>query len=109
MSTASQKIEFDYDGEHYTLEFSRNVIRQLEASGFVINELETKPATRIPQFFAGAFLMHHKRTTKEKINEIFSHFTRRDELIEKLVEMYYGAMTSLIEDTEENDPKKIEW
>ena len=105
----SQAIEFDYDNQHYTLEYSRNVVRQMEASGFSINEVDTRPATRIPQLWQGAFMMHHKRTPKETINEIYTHFTKKDQLIEKLVELYFEAMTSLIEDAEENDPKKIEW
>jgi len=106
----AQKIEFDYENEHYVLEFSRNVIKQMEASGFIVSELDIKPMIRIPQLFEGAFIMHHKRERKEKINEIYSHITKKDELIQKLTEMYYEAMTSLIDDEGiENDPKKIEW
>jgi hypothetical protein len=106
----AQKIEFDYENTHYILEFSRNVVRQMESTGFVITEIETKPMTRIPQLFEGAFIMHHRRERKEKVTEMFNHFTRKDELIEKLAEMYYEAMTTLIDDTEvENDSKKIEW
>jgi hypothetical protein len=106
----AQKIEFNYENTHYVLEFSRNVVRQMEATGFVISEIDTKPMTRIPQLFEGAFVMHHRKERKEKITEIFSHFTRKDDLIMKLTEMYYEAMTTLIDDEEvENDTKKIEW
>lgn len=106
----AQKIEFDYENQHYILEFSRNVCRQMESAGFIITEIDTKPATRIPQLFEGAFLLHHKRVKGEKIKEIYKHISRKDELIQKLAELYYEAVSTLMdEETEEDDPKKIEW
>lgn len=105
----AEKIEFNYLGTDYVLEYTRKTIRDMEARGFVINEIDTKPMTRIPQLWAGAFLCHHKREKEERINEIFNLMADRDELVKKLVEMYYSAMSTLIEEEEVDESKKIHW
>lgn len=104
----SQYIEFNVDGEHYTLGYTRNTIRQMEQSGFNINELNAKPMTLIPRLWAGAFLMNHKREKQERINHIWNRMDRKDELVEKLTDMYLDAMSTIIEE-EETDSPKIEW
>lgn len=105
----AKRIEFDYDGQHYTLGFSRATIQKMENSGFVISNLTSKPSLTIPAFFAGSFLLCHKREKQEKIQEIYKHMTNKDKLIEALTEAYYEALDSLMEEPEEDDPKKIEW
>ena len=105
----AQKIEFEYEGTHYTLEFTRDVVRQMENAGFIIDEIQTKPALRIPQLFSGAFLRRHRREKQEKIEEIYKHMSDKDRLISKLSEMYYESLSTVMDDPEEDDPKKIIW
>jgi len=106
----AQTITFEYDGQKYELEYTRATVRQMENSGFNIAEIDSKPVTRIPQLWSGAFICHHRKLTQEKINEIYKHMARKDELIEKLATMYYEAISTLVDDdVEDDDPKKVDW
>lgn len=102
-----QKITFDYNGTHYELGFSRRTARDMEQAGFNIYELETKPLTRIPQLWDGAFLLNHRKTTKELRNEIYNRIRDKQTLIEKLGECYLDAVATLVD--EEGTEDFIEW
>ena len=106
----SKKIKFEYNGRNYTLEYSRETVKQMESHGFKINEIDSKPQTMITMLFAGAFLMHHRNvfTKRKLIDEIFSKFTNRDSLVETLAEMYQEPVLSLLDEPEE-DEGNIKW
>lgn len=97
------------DGREYTLEFTRDSIRSMERSGFVISEIDSKPMTVLPRLFSGAFLAHHKFVKQETIDEIYKKLTKKSELIEKLAEMYNETIESLVEEPDEGDEGNIEW
>ena len=63
----ANQITFEYNGKSYCLEYTPETIKTMEASGFNINELGDKPATRIEQLWAGAFLEHHRRNTSNTV------------------------------------------
>ena len=44
----NKKIEFDYEGKHYTLEYNRNAVALIERQGFCIDELVKKPMSMLP-------------------------------------------------------------
>jgi hypothetical protein len=106
----SKKITFTYDGKNYTLEYSREAIKQMEAQGFKIDEIDSKPQTMITMLFAGAFLMHHKNVFANRtlLDEIFSKFTHRGSLVETLATMYQESLLSLL-DEPEDDEGNITW
>lgn len=93
-------IHFTYDDVPYTLEYTRNTIRQMERRGFIAKDVQDKPATGIPDLFAGAFLAHHKYLKREKIDEIYNNLKDRSTLVTKLVDLYNEPILSLIEDEE---------
>lgn len=105
----AKQINFEYEGKEYTLEFTRESIKQMEREGFVLEDVVRKPMLTLPVFFAGAFKAHHKYDTKQKkIEEIFEKFTNKQALFSKLVDMYqYPMETMLDEDTQEGNA--IEW
>lgn len=105
---ANKQISFAYEDMEYTLEFSRNTVRQMERGGFRFDKISEEPATYIPMLFEGAFLLHHKRVKSEKISEIFKNIQAKDELIPKLATMYQEALSTLMEDPED-DAKKVTW
>ena len=105
----AQTIDFEYEGTKYTLEFSRATIKQMENTGFTIADLNRKPATSWPIFFSGAYLLHHRKLKEDKIREIYKHMTDKDRLMERLTEMYYEALSTLMDDPDEDDAKKIVW
>lgn len=101
----AKKIKFTYDGKNYTLEFNRASVKQMEAQGFRIDEIEAKPLTSIQMLFSGAFIMHHKNVSGNKnlCSEIYDSLKNRDELITLLAEMYQEPLLSLLDEPEETE------
>jgi hypothetical protein len=105
----SKQINFEYEGKEYTLEFTRESIKQMEREGFVLDDVVRKPMSTLPVFFAGAFKAHHKFDTKQKkIEEMFERFTNKEALFSKLLDMYQYPMETLI-DNETNEGNAIAW
>lgn len=103
-----KQINFKHNDKEYTLEYTRESVKQMEREGFVANDIVTKPMLTLPKLFAGAFKAHHKYDTKQKqIDEIFELFTNKQALIEKLAEMYAEPMETLMDDS--NEGNAIAW
>ena len=98
-------IKFSYEGKEYTLEFTRDTIKQLERSGFNIADAITKPMLTIPQLFAGAFLAHHRFVKQETVDAIFERMTNKSALLEKLVDLYQRPLEALM--SEGKDEKNV--
>lgn len=106
------KINFTYKDIPYVLEYDRNSIIQMEASGLVISEFLERPITNIQIAFAGAFLKNHKKTaTNQKlVTEIYDLFENKEELISTLVTMIGETYDSLLGDKEDDNTEgKIKW
>ena len=100
----SKQINFTYNGKEYTLEYTRESVKQMEREGFVANDIMTKPMLTLPKLFAGAFKAHHRFDTKQKqIDEIFELFKSKQALVEKLAEMYAEPMETLLDDVDEGN------
>lgn len=104
----AKTINFSYKDVDYTLEYNRRSIEKMEQSGFRLEDIGNKPATNIPKLFAGAFLMHHKFVKTELIDEIFSMLPNKEELFQKLVEMYEEPLNALLTDPE-GDEGNLTW
>lgn len=99
-----KQLNFEYKGKEFTLEYTRETVKQMEREGFVANDIITKPMNTLPKLFAGAFKAHHKYDAKQKdIDEIFDLFSNKEALIEKLAEMYHAPFESLMEDADEGN------
>ncbi len=100
----AKQLNFEHRGKEYTLEYTRESIKQMEREGFVGGDIVTKPMTTLPKLFAGAFKAHHKFDTKQKqIDEMFDLFKNKNALIEKLAEMYAEPMETLMDDVDEGN------
>ena len=106
----NKQLRFTYLDKEYCLEYTRSTVAMMEKKGFVASDIETKPVTVLPALFAGAFLMHHRKvsTNTKLVEEIYSKFTNRDELISTLVKMYQEPILSLFDEPEE-DEGNIVW
>ena len=103
-------LNFEYKGKEYTLEYTRESVKQMEREGFVANEIITKPMLTLPKLFSGAFKAHHKYDTKQKqIDEMFELFTNKSALVEKLAEMYAEPIESLMDDENVDSGNAIAW
>ena len=105
-----KQINFEYNKKEYTLEYTRETIKQMEREGFVAGDILTKPMLTLPKLFAGAFKAHHRFDTKQKmIDEIFELFTNKQALIEKLAEMYAEPMETLMDNESIAEGNAIVW
>lgn len=109
MAKDVKRLNFEYNDKKYCLEFSRATARLMESNGFNPNELSEKMQVRLPELWAGAFLMHHRATNPKVIEEIYGNITKKQELFEKLTEMYMATYESLLEEPEEDNPGNVIW
>ena len=106
----AKQLTFEYKGKEYTLEYTRESVKQMEREGFVASDIVNKPMLTLPKLFAGAFKAHHKFDTKQKtIDEIFELFKNKQALIEKLAEMYATPMETLMDDDSIDEGNAIAW
>ena len=105
----AKKISFEYKGKEYTLEYTRESVKQMQREGFAASDLVNKPMIVLPQLFAGAFKAHHRFDVKQKdIEEIFAQFKNKQALVEKLAEMYHEPLETLMDDPED-EGNAIAW
>ena len=105
-----KQINFEYKNKEYTLEFTRESVKQMEREGFVAGDILTKPMLTLPKLFAGAFKAHHRFDIKQKqIDEIFELFTNKQALVEKLAEMYAEPMETLMDNDSVDEGNAIAW
>jgi hypothetical protein len=104
----AKQITFEFEGKNYTLEFTRKSIEIMERQGFVIGDIVDKPMLTLPALFAGAFLAHHRSIKRKEIDGIYEKMTNKEELLQKLAEMYNEPLEALMEEPEENEGN-VEW
>lgn len=100
----AKQIKFEFDGREYTLEYTRETVKQMEREGFKSSDVIDKPMLSLPRLFAGAFKAHHKWGVKpDTIEKIFNSFTNKDALFEKLAEMYNNPMEEMLDEPDEGN------
>lgn len=105
----AKQLNFEYKEKEYTLEYTRESVKQMEREGFVAGDIVNKPMLTLPKLFAGAFKAHHKYDVKQKqIDEMFDLFTNKTALVEKLAEMYAEPMETLMDDAKD-EGNSIAW
>lgn len=105
-----KQLNFEHKNKAYTLEYTRESVKQMEREGFVASDIFEKPMLTLPKLFAGAFKAHHKFDTKQKqIDEIFELFKNKQALVEKLAEMYSEPMEALLDDDNIDEGNAIAW
>lgn len=95
------KIEFNYKDHKYTLGFTRESVKRMENSGFVLGDIGDRPMTVLPALFAGAFIAYHPNVRRSLIDEMYEHTTNRKELLHALAEMYNEPISALLDEPEE--------
>ena len=103
-----KQLSFTYQDKEYCLEYTRKSVEQMEKRGFVASDITTKPMTTLPALFAGAFIANHRFVKEEIVNEIFAKMKNKDNLIEKLAEMYNEPIMALVDEPVEAEGN-VEW
>lgn len=104
----NKKIEFNYNGKDYILEYNRKSVEFMERQGFIAGELSQKPMLMLPMAFAGLFFKNHKNTRQSEIDEIYDKFKDKAALITTIAEMLNETYSTLQDDTEDVEGN-IEW
>lgn len=104
----AKTINFNFEGEDYTLEFTRSSVATLEKQGFNIGDISDKPLTTLPTLFAGAFLAHHRFIKRDIIERIFAKMNNKMDLVMRLAEMYNEPITALVDEPEESEGN-LDW
>lgn len=99
----SKTITIPYNGDTYTLEFTRKTAQLLGDRGFNIDEIKSRPLTMIPMLFSGAFSAHHKHLSNDTIVAIYDSLGKRSELVTKLIEMYSDSWNTLFDNPDEDE------
>ena len=103
-----KRIEFDYKNKHWTMEYCARTTKEVQQSGFKKEDIGDKSLVMLPLLFYGAFLMHHRGTRKEELDEMLPLFGNKTELFTKLVEMFDEPVEALI-DEPEDESVKVSW
>lgn len=98
----AKTITIQSNDKEYTLEFTRESVKEMERRGFLIDDIADKPLTVLPALFAGAFLAHHRFVKEKEILAIFEKMPNKQELVGKLAEMYSEPLETLMEDPEDS-------
>lgn len=107
----NNKINLTYEGKNYELEFTRKSIMVMERSGFKIDEVSPTNLTSFQELFKGAFISKHRHVKDDIKQEIFDGMKNKTKLFSKLNEMYINNISSLFEETDEQEEGKdfIDW
>jgi len=70
------RIEFDYEGKHYVLEYTAASLKKMERNGVKFSKLDDMIFTAPEVLFEGAFYANHPNTDKKKIREIYRSLKR---------------------------------
>lgn len=94
----------DAEGNEYTLQFNRKVVKSMQRNGFVLDfDRLYMCATDL---IAGAFRMHHPWLKAEDCEAIFKQQNNRGELLGILANMFSAPALDLMgEDTNEGENK----
>lgn len=96
--------------KEYTLEFSRDTVRFAESRGFVPDDVDKYPMTKIYEFFFYAFRMHHPKMSRAETDAIIDDWGGirgiPDGVLERLGQLYAAPFGTLAD--EESDEEKAE-
>lgn len=100
------RIDFDYNGKHYCLEYSRESVKRMEMAGFKPGESGTTPMIELDMLWAGAFYKNHRNTSSRIIEELLNKMKDKEKLLEALRIMVAETYNSLMDEDNEGN---VEW
>lgn len=100
----NKTILFEHNGKDYTLAFTRDSVTRLERGlDFRLEDVAAKPMSGFGDLFYGSFLAKQPTIKRSETDKLFSLFTNKEQLIEKLADMYASALDTLTEEPEEHE------
>ncbi len=111
----STKINLTYKKQEYTLEYSRQSVKQMEDQGFVLDQVGDKPATMIPLLVYGAFMKNHRGIKRSLVDEIYENVTGKlskedgEGFLATLMEMCSETINSLTDSAPADEGNVAVW
>lgn len=102
MINKNKQIKLKFNGKEYVLEYDRDSIRIMEASGLNVLDLMRRPMTDISIMFEGAFLKHHAKDTVP-VWEIYDSLKDKAGLNRTLVAMCQEVFTAMTAEPDEKN------
>lgn len=102
------QINFDYNGKHYCLEYTRESVKRMEAAGFRPGESGSTPLMELDMLWAGAFYKNHRKESSNVIEKLLDKMKDKDKLLDALRTMVAETYNSLL-DSEEDDEGNVDW
>ena len=102
-------INIEYQNKNYTLEFSRQSVKNIEDLGFVLDQISDKPMTMVPLLVYGAFMKHNRGIKRALVDEIYENLVKKvggegeEGFIQVLMEMYAETINTLTGDVSDGD------
>lgn len=90
-------VKDEYDNK-YSLEYSKSSILQMEKSGFSVDKMSESPVLMITMLYQGAFIKNHRNTKAETMDKIYASLNKKEEFIQKLLEMYNEQSDALVDE-----------
>ena len=109
MLELNTKINLNYKGISYTLEYNRMAIKMIENDGFSLESFSSQPMTMIDLAFKGAFYKNHRKVQNTLMEEIYDHCPDKEKLIESLTAMIAECYNSLTKDPSEDNEGNATW
>lgn len=98
-----KSITFKYKDNTYTLTFTAETVRQLEAAGFDTDTFGSKVVTNTQMLFRGAFLEKHPTVSDELVDEIWKFMPHKKDVIRTLIQMYNAPVAELFDEPESGE------
>lgn len=97
---AKTKLEINYEGKDYCLEYTLEVVKDLERRGLVQpGKIDSQVTTFAEELFCGAFECNHKDTKRKLRQKIWRELAEENEdgegIVEVLQDMYSEALESV--------------
>ena len=71
MAIKKTRIEFEYEGKKYTLEYTAASLRKMQERGFDVQKADTQLLTLAEDLFCGAFIANHDEVKTSVRREIY--------------------------------------
>ena len=96
---SATKIEFEYKGKNYTLQYTADSLKKMEEQGVDFAALGKKILTAGETLFIGSFIANHPETPRSFAKEIYSEIKGTAEggeaLDDVLFEMFNEAIAEI--------------
>ena len=105
----AKQLKLNFEGQEYTLEFTRKSVERMEDNGFRIADVTAKPVSTLPVLFAGSFYANHRWVKQDTIDKIFAEIPDKEAFMAKLVEMYAEPIEALFDEPKGEAEKNAQW